>query len=170
MRKLLASLLLTVPLIAYAGTYLVPPDIDDIRQSTKGSTLVVISHGTADTHKTYNVNIGGTVQPISYDCVTLPKINCQMGTTTIFTSTSSLQAMEKITSSDTSYVTATPTTIDIKVSDNGDSFLICAMIGTSRGNALLTNRDTPDSSGNPASTYDSNNPSFLIVSTKQECK
>jgi hypothetical protein len=93
-----------------------------------------------------------------------------MGTATIFTSVSSLQAMEKITSSDTTYVTATPTTIDIKVSDNGDSFLVCAMMGTARGNALLTNRDTPDSNGNPASTSDSGNPSFVIVSTKQECK
>jgi hypothetical protein len=170
-KKLLtASLFVLAVTNAVASTYLLPPDIDDLRQAVKSPVIVTISHSTrTDTHP-FTINLNGAASTVYYDCIKIQKIDCKMGTWDMSYSISSYQGMEKETYSSTTYMPAKITNIDIKFYDEGDTFLVCGMMGTTNGNALLTDHDTPDNYGNPGVLYDPNNPSFLMVKVTQTCK
>jgi len=173
MKRILKTLTTVLLLLgkSYGATYLLPPDIDDLRQSTKSTDIRTISHSTRDTTHTFTIYLNGSYQSVRFDCIREQRINCKMGTWTVYASAVNFSAYEKDTSTSGTYNTTPITGIDIRyINDDATHFLICGMMATPNGNALLTDHDTPDAVGNPGRTYDSGNPSFLNVEILQVCK
>ena len=141
-----------------------------MRQSVKSPTIKVISHALRDTTYRFYVNLNGSNKYVYFDCVQLNKITCVMGSWNVYASVVNFSAYEKDRYSDTGYHTTTITGIDLRVVDDGNTFLICGMMASRNGNALLTDHDTPDNAGNPAVYYDPNNPSFLTIEVQQVCQ
>jgi len=161
------SLLSFYPLTVLGGAYyIVPPYIDDLNQSVKSPQVQVLKQKNVRKYgETFSVNLNGSTVSVRYACTYwIPKIKCRMGTHTIYASVISFLAVERNPTKGT-YETTSPTTIDIKVKDSGDSFKVCGMMGTERGNALLT-----DHNDNSGTTEDSGNPSWLAVEIKEVCK
>ncbi len=153
----------------YGATYLLPPDIDDLRQSVESPTVRVISHSLRDTTYPFNITLDGKNVVARFDCVQLQKITCVMNDWKVHVSVVNFSAYERDTSSSPLHTT-TITGIDLRVVDQGDTFLICGMMASKGGNALLTDHDTPDASGNPGQEYDPGNLSFLTIDVKQVCQ
>lgn len=166
---LLSGILLLTAVKVYGATYLLPPDIDDLRQSVKSPTVKVISHTLRDTTYPFTILLNRKNVVVRFDCVQLPKITCVMGTWKVYVSVVNFSAYEKDTVT-SSLHTTTITGIDLRVVDQGNTFLVCGMMASKGGNALLTDHDTPDAAGNPGQTYDPTNPSFLTINVKQVCQ
>jgi hypothetical protein len=149
---------------------MLPPDIDDLRLSSKAKLVYTISHRDRTDRYPFYINLNGRTTAVYYDCVRVKKLDCKMGTPDASYAVAAFQAYEKENSSSPSYDPARVNVIDVRPVDQGDSWLYCAMMGTASGNALLTDHDTPDAAGNPGRTYDPNNPSFLKLYIVETCK
>jgi len=157
-------------LSAWGSTYLLPPDVDDLRLSSKAKLIYTVSHNARTDTYPFLINLNGSLTTVLYDCVRVEKINCKMGIPVAYYSLGAYQAYEKKSYADATYQPAKVNVVDVRTIDQGDSWLYCMMMGTTNGNALLTDHDTPDAAGNPGAAYDPYNPSFIKLYIVETCK
>jgi hypothetical protein len=150
---------------AFGVGFIVPPDIDDIRQSTYyGTTMVELTQSDIDRTETQRVNINGANVSIHPACTTLNTIKCKVGSVKIYLVPASFQAIEKDNTGN--YVSTSPSTMRVYATvPSGGQFKVCGFMGTPKGNVLLS-----DHNDNDGTTEDPNNPSWLYIFVKQVCQ